>query len=148
MLARGRCGRGDRMKRREFIVLADGAATASQVGSIASVYLRRCDPGDSCFVGETLSDWESVLGQKATSTVDGITSALPRHRTSTAKSARSAKGHFRTHALLQTAPHSTPIAADGRFTPDIVQFLIQGCAAWASGPRTSQRACSSRTTPS
>ena len=39
-------GRGDRMKCREFIVLVDGAAAASQDGSIASVYLRPCDPGD------------------------------------------------------------------------------------------------------
>ena len=37
---------GDRMKRREFIVLIDGAGAASQDGSIASVYLRPCDPGD------------------------------------------------------------------------------------------------------
>jgi len=33
-------------KRREFIVLVDGAGAASQDGSIASVYLRPCDPGD------------------------------------------------------------------------------------------------------
>jgi hypothetical protein len=34
------------MMRREFIVLVDGVAAASQDGSIASAYLRPCDPGD------------------------------------------------------------------------------------------------------
>jgi hypothetical protein len=34
------------MMRREFIVLVDGVAAASQDGSIASAYLRPCDTGD------------------------------------------------------------------------------------------------------